>query len=704
MRYFQRYIKPLIPRNLQIALRRIRGKRYISHYSKTWPIDEHAAQKPQGWQSWPDNKDFALVFTHDVEGDLGCSQCVKLMELEQQLGFRSAFNFVAEGYPIPDEILDTLAGNGFEIGVHGLRHNARMYYSRRNFDKYVKKINGYMKRWKASGFRSPSMYHNLQWMHAINLEYDASTFDTDPFEPQPDGMRTIFPFWVHHRDCTSGYVELPYTLSQDHLLFVILEEKSIDIWKRKLDWIAEHGGMALLNTHPDYMGWDADNLGRERYPSVYYRQFLEYVRDKYKGRYWHALPRDVAAFWKTQLQNGRSDSTQTINMKGLRVCMPTYSFYENDNRVRRYAEALVKAGNSVDIFSLRRKGQGSFEVIDGVQVHRIQQRVKNERSALSYFLKLVVFLLKSARIVTWHHLKKRYDLVHVHNIPDFEVFAAVVPKLMGSKIILDIHDIVPELFCSKFKGSLSAVWFKIMCWKEKISAAFADHIIVSNDIWLNRITERSAGRDKCSVLLNYPDPAIFSRRLPSSNDGREFVLYPGTLNRHQGLDIALEAFSRIKDQVPKVDFHIYGEGAALDALIELSKKLKIQDRVQFKGIVPLNQISDIMAGAKCGIVPKRAEVFGNEAFSTKILEFMTLGVPLVVANTAIDRYYFDSSLVLFFNPGNVEHLAEKLLLLLTDEKLREKLVKNSLEFVKDYSWAKKQQTYFSIVNSLMEGR
>jgi len=386
----------------------------------------------------------------------------------------------------------------------------------------------------------------------------------------------------------------------------------------------------------------------------------------------------------------------------LRVCMPTYSYYENDNRVRRYAESLVKAGSLVDIFSLRRKGQDPFEVIDGVNVYRIQQRTKNEKDKWSYFAKLFFFLVRSAIFIAIHHLRKAYDVVHVHNVPDIEVFAATLPKLMGSKVILDIHDIVPELFCSKFKSGSNSIWFKLLCLKEKISVAFADHVIISNAIWGDRIIERAAGRDKCSVLLNYPDPTIFKKQQARSNGDRDFILYPGTLNWHQGLDIALNAFCRIKDRIPQVDFHIYGEGPALDDLVKLARDLKIQDRVQFKGIIPITQIASVMSAAKCGIVPKRAGVFGNEAFSTKVLEFMTLGVPLVVAGTAIDRYYFDSSLVLFFEPGNEESLSEKLLLLLTNDELREKLVSNSLEFVQDYSWAKKQHSYFSIINALIE--
>ena len=149
------------------------------------------------------------------------------------------------------------------------------------------------------------MQHNLAWIHKLNIEYDASTFDTDPFEPQSDGFQTIFPFFVHSRNGGKGYVELPYTLPQDFTVFVLMEEKRIDIWRKKLDWIADAGGMALLNVHPDYMKFGDGPSGLDEYSADLYRQFLEYVRERYEGRYWHALPKEISRFWLEQLQDGQ---------------------------------------------------------------------------------------------------------------------------------------------------------------------------------------------------------------------------------------------------------------------------------------------------------------------------------------------------------------------------------------------------------------
>ena len=162
--------------------------------------------------------------------------------------------------------------------------------------KRAARINHYLKEWNSVGFRSPAMHCNLDWLGNLDIEYDASTFDTDPFEPQPKGMGTIFPFWVPSNGTRKGYVELPYTMPQDSTLFIMMKEKGIELWKKKLDWIAEHGGMAMLTTHPDYTAFDGKSTF-DTYPVEYYEQFLNYVKTKYEGQYWNVLSKEMARFW-----------------------------------------------------------------------------------------------------------------------------------------------------------------------------------------------------------------------------------------------------------------------------------------------------------------------------------------------------------------------------------------------------------------------
>jgi uncharacterized protein len=276
-------------------IRRALVKRKLAKHGNIWPIDPQSAKPPEGWAGWPERKRFALVITHDIDTQKGHDNCHLLAEVEDRLGFRSSFNFVAEGLKISTDLINNLSARGFEIGVHSIQHK-NPFKSKKTFLKLVPKINHYLKKWNAVGFRSPSMYHNLEWIHDLNIEYDASTFDTDPFEPQSDGVGTIFPFWVDGENNQRGYVELPYTLPQDFLLFILMEQKNTDIWKQKLDWIAEKGGMALFISHPDYMNFNS-NTHYEKYPLQYYEEFLTYIKTKYEGQYWQTLPKNIARFW-----------------------------------------------------------------------------------------------------------------------------------------------------------------------------------------------------------------------------------------------------------------------------------------------------------------------------------------------------------------------------------------------------------------------
>jgi hypothetical protein len=221
--------------------------------------------------------------------------------MEQEMGFVSSFNFVPELYALPAAIRDELLKTGFEVGVHDLRHDGRLYQSQQVFMQRACRINSYLKQWGAVGFRSGSMYHNLDWLTNLDVEYDASTFDTDPFEPQSDGVRTIFPMWVANSAGDRGYVELPYTLPQDMTLFVILQHEDTLVWEHKIEWIAANGGMALMYTHPDYMRWDGERPKADEYPVELYREFLAHVQRKYRGQYWNVVPREVARYARTAM-------------------------------------------------------------------------------------------------------------------------------------------------------------------------------------------------------------------------------------------------------------------------------------------------------------------------------------------------------------------------------------------------------------------
>lgn len=371
----------------------------------------------------------------------------------------------------------------------------------------------------------------------------------------------------------------------------------------------------------------------------------------------------------------------------------------------RYAEALVEDGFEVDAIVLRRNLQTAQQVINGVKVFRIQSREKNEKGKLNYLMKLLRFFVRSMIEITRRHMSEPYDIIHVHSVPDFEVFAAFLPKLLGAKVILDIHDIVPEFYAAKFKVSQNALIFRSLILVERLSASFADHVIIANDLWLDKLVTRSTTKERCSAFINYPDLSLFRPDLRTEKHEKRFVIvYPGSLTWHQGVDIAVKAFALARDEAPGMELQIYGEGSARTEIEGLIKDLQVSDQVSLNAPLPLRQIAAVMANADLGIVPKRNDSFGGEAFSTKILEFMALGVPLVVADTKIDRYYFDDSLVRFFRAGDEKDLARVMVESYYNRAFSGQLAARGLKYAEENSWSRKKDRYLAIVKRLVQGK
>ena len=207
------------------------------------------ADTPVPWIApWPEPYRWAIVLSHDVEHRPGYDNVHLLADVELGLGYTSSWNFVPErDYKVESERLDRLRADGFEIGLHGLRHDGRDLESRTTFERRLPAMQAYAQRWGAVGFRSPATHRDWELMPLLGVEYDSSSPDTDPFEPKSGGCCTWWPFF--NRDL----VELPITLTQDHTLFVILQRSDDALWREKADFLRDRGGMALLVTHPDYM-------------------------------------------------------------------------------------------------------------------------------------------------------------------------------------------------------------------------------------------------------------------------------------------------------------------------------------------------------------------------------------------------------------------------------------------------------------------
>ena len=655
-----------------MALRRFLARRSTRLSLASWPINQLASTAPDWWAGWPDKKKFAFVLTHDAEGKIGLNRCRELAEMEISLGFRSSFNFVPEGeYTTPLCLRDFLTAQGFEVGVHDLRHDGKLYSSRNNFRRHAQRINHYLAEWGAVGFRAGFMLHNFDWLCDLNIQYDASSFDTDPFEPQPEGVNTIFPFWIDRRG-GSGYVELPYTLPQDSTLFLLLRQSGIDTWIKKLDWVAQHGGLALVNVHPDYLSFDGTAHSSE-YGAHLYQSFLEYVNHRYRQEAWFALPRDVAAYVHqvkscTTLQKvkppsetrrahssvGRPGSQIPVvpfpldgqtpdhvsassdwHLCGKRVAMVMFSFYPGDPRPRRAAEALVTKGMKVDLICLAESGKDpKHEVLNGIDVLRVP--IKRRRGSIfTYGFQYSAFLLISSAILAARLLTRSYDLVYVHNMPDFLVLSALIPKVLGAKVILDLHDPMPELMMTIYGLRPLSLAVRLLKRFERWSVALADSVVTVNRACARLLSSRSCPSQKMNVVMNSPDDRIFHFRPPHTAAGETndpdkpfLIIYHGSLVERNGLDVAVDALARVRQSVPKAELRIYGAYTAfLGRVMDSIREMGLQQAVQYLGPKSLEQLVGAIEECDVGIIPNRRSIFTELNTPTRIFEYLAQANP-----------------------------------------------------------------------------
>lgn len=386
----------------------------------------------------------------------------------------------------------------------------------------------------------------------------------------------------------------------------------------------------------------------------------------------------------------------------MKVCLVAYKFYESVPRMSQFASAFVGRGDEVDVIALRREGQSAFEVVDGVRLHRVQMRVVDEPTPFSHAVKMLRFMFQAALTITKRHLIQNYDAIHIFSVPDCLVFSAIIPKLMGASVILDIYDIVPEFYAAKYPISRNSMLFRMLLLMERRSISFCHHVTISNRLWFKTITSRSAQSAKCTTIDTIPSSQLFYPRPKQRTDGKFVIIYPGTFNWHQGVDIAIKAFARISNNIPEAEFHIYGEGPSKSDLKKLVENLGLQEKIKFYDLLPSRSIVHCMANSDLAIVPKRASSeFGNEAASTKIPELMALGVPVIASRTKIDSEYYTDSLVKFFASENVEDLANSILLLYQNAELRNQLVDNGAKYVQASNWDTKKQRYLALVDSLV---
>jgi glycosyltransferase involved in cell wall biosynthesis len=704
-----------------MAIRRKLAMRLRKHIGGIWPIMPGSERPPENWPGWPGNKKFALVLTHDVESDTGLSRCRSLMQLEMDLEFRSSFNFVPEGsYRVPAQLREELTAKGFEVGIHDLKHDGRLFTSRSNFKKRAARINRYAREWRASGFRSGFMLRNLDWLHDLDVPYDASTFDTDPFEPQPEGSHTIFPYWVPHPDSASssqGYVELPYTLPQDSTLFLVLGETTPEIWMRKLDWIAEHGGMALVIVHPDYVSFSGSQQTATDYPAALYQELLTYVKMKYSGKYWHALPKEVAkhvakvhSSTASLCADDELAAMRTRRLRGRRAAVLLFSHYPADPRPRRAAEALAAQGVNIDLICL---GDGNsdpgHQTYGNVNVTRVALK-RHRGGRLSYIAQYAAFVLTCFFRLAWRSLTRRYDFVHVHNMPDVLVFSALVPKLLGAKVILDLHDPMPELMRTIFKLPEESFSVAMLKRLEKWSIGFADLVLTVNLACKRIYSSRSCEPRKIKVVINSPDDDIFRLRSTNTPNGNGknangsnpfVVLYHGSLVHRNGFDLALESLEKVRNSIPSVRLKVCGARTTFFEEVMKSAQQRGLDRnVDYLGPCNVNEIVEAIEDCDLGIIPNHRNIFTEINTPTRIFEYLALAKPVIAPKTRGIQDYFGDRDLIFFELGDADDLARQIEFAYSNPVDVAETVKRGQAIYVSHTWSRERLTLLNSIGKL----
>jgi glycosyltransferase involved in cell wall biosynthesis len=387
----------------------------------------------------------------------------------------------------------------------------------------------------------------------------------------------------------------------------------------------------------------------------------------------------------------------------MKICMITYSLYEMDPRVRREAESLADRGDAVDVICLKGEDAEKYNCLSGVNVYRIQQRL-DEKRPIDYLRNLSRFFILSAAKVSRLFLKRRYDLIHVISYPDFEVFATLVPKLFGRKIVLNIHELNPEFCARKFGLSEKHIMVRFLEWVEKLSCGFADHVITVTDMSKEILAQRSIPESKCTVLLSVPDPKIFRPVRHKNKPETLTIMCFGKLSEHYGLDLPIRAMDIVvRQRVPSVKLEINAyDGPERNAIMKLTEDLKLEELVHFNitKLRPLDEYSEMMHNADIGICPRRGGVFVDETLSSVVLNLLTKRIPTIVSRTKASQAYFGESMVMFFEPDDYHDLARCIIELCNDPKKRQELVKNSDRFIKYHSWERYRGIYYELIDNL----
>lgn len=392
--------------------------------------------------------------------------------------------------------------------------------------------------------------------------------------------------------------------------------------------------------------------------------------------------------------------------ESLRVAMVVFARYPFDGRVRREAEALAKSGMDVDVIGLRGPDEPAEEVVDSVRVFRLP--VQHARSGgLRYLWEYSSFLLRCSLRLSLLHLRRHYQIIQVHNMPDILVFSALLPRLTGARLLLDLHDPMPEVYMSKYQVAENHWVIRLLRLMEGLSVRMADAVITPNSAFRDLFVSRGCSPSKIRVVMNSADERFFKIPQPSpasisdvQRNGSFVLMYHGTLTRRYGIDKALQAIAAVRGQIPRLSFQVYGEGEYVPHFLKAVEALRLQDVVRYHGNVALETIAQVIPQIDVGLIPNEPSRLWDLAVPTRVFEYLAMGKPAIAPRTQGILDYFDDESLCFFESGNAASLAQAIWSLYRDPERRRRLAEKGTAVCKQYDWLRQSPAFVALVRSL----
>ena len=748
-------VRPALPRPLQLQLRRAFTRVQGRSAFPRWPVEDSLdnlyrwlfdvvtglAGRPVPFLGlWPGGRSWAFVLTHDVETAVGYQEMELLRRPERERGYRSSWNLVGSRYAVDDDTVGALHSDGCEVGVHGLRHDGRDLGSRRLMNKRLPAMRRFAEQWQAVGFRSPATQRDWDLMPLLGFDYDSSYSDCDPYEPQPGGCCSYLPFF------NQAMVELPITLPQDHTLFTILGSQDAELWIRKARHIRERGGMVLVLTHPDY-AHDPRLAGG-------YRQLLDAFAGD--GSVWHALPKEVAAWWRRRAASvlrpadgdwivdgpaavdgrvrfTRADSpgaagatggggppsagrqtaagpgieaipAVTVRDPGPRRTPHVLLVVENvplgiDIRASKQASDLIWHGYRVSAVTRRDPANAAYKKLPGMTV--LEYPAPPEPGGvLGYVREYAAAFAWATALSLSVRLRARIDVVQFCQPPDVYFPLGWLLRWCGARVLVDQRDLMPELFTARYAEPRPAALAGLR-WLERRTQRVGHYAIGVNGYLRDRLVAAGAAPGRVAVVRNGPVLSRVEQAVadPALRGDRRFLCcWIGKMGRQDRVDLLLRAIAHAVHELGLTDckFAILGDGEALDELRLQSRQLGLAPWVTLPGWLTEQEVFSCLATADLGLDTS----LQVEVSPVKVMEYMAFGLPFVAFDLQETRTIGTGAAALVA-PGDIERFAREMAALLGDPARRAEMGEVGRSRVREeLAWERQAPVYLEVIESL----